>query len=395
MSSSRNFIIYRDDLLGASETFIPAQAESLNRFRPFYLGLRQIPGLPLPQGRFHFISRAGLAGKVKVAHFRFGGPSATLRRMLIDLGPALVHAHFAPDACNALALAHALHVPLVASFHGYDLTVRDDHQASLYMWRRENLKAKGSRFLCVSNFIRNQALAKGFPAEKTVVHYTGIDVDYFHPDPHIKRSPTVLFVGRLVPKKGCEYLIRAMADIQRVAPETKLMIIGDGPLRGSLQKLAATTLKDFEFLGAQKPAIVREQMNRATVFCTPSVVAETGDAEGFGMVFAEAQAMGLPVVSFATGSLPEAVADGQTGFLAPEGDWQALAARILLFLQDGELWTRFSKAGESRVRCQFDIRKQALALEVIYEQVIDEFCRAGETVKSREWKTPAWSSTHE
>jgi glycosyltransferase involved in cell wall biosynthesis len=395
MSSEPSVLIYRDELLGASETFIPAQAESLKHFRPFYLGLRHIPGLSLPDKRFHFISRGGLAGKVKVARFRFLGPSATLRRKLINLGPVLVHAHFAPDACNALALARALQLPLVASFHGYDLTVKDDHQSSFYLWRREDLKVQGSRFLCVSNFIRNQALAKGFPAERTVVHYTGIDVDFFHADPHIKRSPIVLFVSRLVPKKGCEYLIRAIADVQRVAPETKLVIIGDGPLRGALQKLAAASVRDFEFLGAQKPAAVREQMNRATVFCTPSVVSETGDAEGFGMVFAEAQAMGLPVVSFASASLPEAVADGQTGFLAPERDWQALGAKILLLLRDGKLWAQFSRAGESRIRCQFDVRKQARALEVIYEQVVDEWCRAGGPLKSREWKIPAWSGAHE
>jgi glycosyltransferase involved in cell wall biosynthesis len=255
--------------------------------------------------------------------------------------------------------------------------------------------ANGARFLCVSNFIRKQALAKGFPADKTMVHYTGIDVDYFQADPQIKRSPTVLFVGRLVPKKGCEYLIRAMAEIQRVVPETKLVIIGDGPLRGGLEKLSATTVKNFEFLGAQKPAVVREQMNRATVFCTPSVVSETGDAEGFGMVFAEAQAMGLPVVSFASGSLPEAVADGQTGFLAPERGWQALGAKILLLLRDEKLWAQFSRAGALRVRSQFDIRKRAQALEVIYEQVIDEFRRAGKSVISREWKIPPWSGTHE
>jgi glycosyltransferase involved in cell wall biosynthesis len=283
----------------------------------------------------------------------------------------------------------------VASFHGYDLTVRDDHQSSLYLRRREKLKAQGSRFLCVSNFIHDQALAKGFPAEKTVVHYTGVDVDFFKPEREIQRSPIVLFVGRLVAKKGCEYLIRAMADIQRVAPGTKLVIIGDGPLRGLLQKLAATTLMDFEFLGAQKRAVVREQMNRATVFCTPSVVSETGDAEGFGMVFAEAQAMGLPVVSFDCASLPEAVADGETGFLAPERDWQTLAAKILLLLRDEDLWIRFSHAGESRIRRKFDIRKQAQALEVIYQQVTDEWCRVGQQIESQEWRTSAWTGTHE
>ena len=395
MSSRRTFIVYRDELLGASETFIPAQAESLEHFRPFYLALRQIPGLPLPEERFHYISRDGLAGKVKGTSFKLMGPSVPLRRTLFNLKPELVHAHFAPDACNALSLARELEVPLVTSLHGYDVTVKDKHQSSLYLWRRRNLAAQGGRFLCVSNFIRKQALAKGFPAAKTVVHYTGIDVNFFNPDPQIKRSPIVLFVGRLVPKKGCAYLIRAMADIQRVVPGTKLVIIGDGPLREPLQKLASTAVNAVEFLGAQKPEVVREQMNRAMVFCTPSVVSETGDTEGFGMVFAEAQAMGLPVVSFASGSLPEAVADGQTGFLAPERDWQALGEEILLFLRNGQLWEQFSKAGRSRVRSQFDIRKQAQALEVVYEQVIDEWRRARKPVKSSEWNKIAWGGTHE
>ena len=395
MSSRRTFIVYRDELLGASETFIPAQAESLEHFRPYYLALRKIPGLALPEERFQFISRDGLAGKLDGTRFKLLGPSVPLQRTLLNLKPELVHAHFAPDACNALSLARKLQLPLVTSLHGYDVTVKDKHQSSLYMWRRRNLSAQAGRFLCVSNFIRKQALAKGFPVAKTVVHYTGIDLNFFNPKPQIERSPIVLFVGRLVPKKGCAYLIRAMADIQRVVPGAKLMIIGDGPLLEPLQKLATPTVKDIEFLGAQKPEVVREHMSRAMVFCTPSVVSDTGDTEGFGMVFAEAQAMGLPVVSFSSGSLPEAVEHGQTGFLAPERDWQALAANILLFLQNGQLWEQFSMSGLARARSQFDIRKQAQALEAIYEQVIDDWHRAGKPVKSHAWNNIAWSGTHE
>jgi colanic acid/amylovoran biosynthesis glycosyltransferase len=395
MRSSQRFIVYRDELFNPSETFIPSQAESLSLFRPFYLGLRQIPGTALPAERCHFVSRDELAGKVRRYRFKLLGPSMALRRKLLKLRPALVHAHFAPDACNALALARALESPLVASFHGYDITVRDDRQSLLYLWRREKLKTLGSRFLCVSNFMRNQALAKGFPAEKIVVHYIGINLELFCPDPQIPRSPVILFVGRLVPVKGCEYLIRAMADIQGFAPEAKLIVIGDGPLRVELEQQAKRSLRNFAFLGAQSPNIVRDWMNRATVFCTPSVVAESGQREAFGMVFAEAQAMGLPVVSSASGGIPEAVVDGQTGFLVPEHDWQALGTKILLLLRDGKLWTQFSRAGKARVRCRFDIRKQGQALESIYEQVVDEWGRAGKTVKSIGWETPAWSGVHE
>ena len=108
-------------------------------------------------------------------------------------------------------------------------------------------------------------------------------------------------------------------------------------------------------------------MNRAMVFSTPSVVADSGDAEGFGMVFAEAQAMGLPVVSFASGGIPEVVAQDRTGFLVAERDCDALANKLLLLLQDAASWNRLSHAGQENTRRLFDIRKQAAALEDIYE----------------------------
>jgi glycosyltransferase involved in cell wall biosynthesis len=285
----------------------------------------------------------------------------------------LLHAHFGPDGCQAISLARALDIPLVVSLHGYDVTIDDDHLWRWYLRRRAPLQAHGARFICCSDFIRKQALAKGFPAEKTVVHYTGIDTDFFRPAPNVVRCPVVLFVGRLVPKKGCEYLIRAMARVQEVMPEIRLVVIGQGPLRKELEQQAAALLHNFEFLGERPPAAVRDWMNRAAVFSAPSVVAESGDAEGFGMVFAEAQAMGLPVVSFATGGIPEAVAHEQTGFLVSEQDWGALAAKLLVLLQNHDLWSQFSEAGPARVEALFNIRKQATILENIYESVLTDW----------------------
>jgi glycosyltransferase involved in cell wall biosynthesis len=231
----------------------------------------------------------------------------------------------------------------------------------------------------VSDFVRKQALAKGFPAEKTVVHYTGVDTDFFRPNPNVVRGPIVLFVGRLDPLKGCEYLIRAMAHIQNVMPQIKLVVIGQGPLRKELEQQAAALLQNFEFLGVQPPSVVRDWMNRATLFSAPSVVAESGEAEGFGMVFAESQAMGLPVVSFSTGGIPEVVAHDRTGFLVPERDWVSLAAKLLVLLQNRDLWSQFSEAGPARVKASFDIRRQATILENIYESVLTEWkWRAGQ-----------------
>jgi len=382
MNLRKTIIVYRDDLLGPSETFIRAQAESLECFRAFYLGLRRIPGLALPEGRVLILSKQGVIGKVRRARFKLLGPSESLQQMLAAHCPAVVHAHFGPDACTAVSLARALGVPLVVTFHGYDVTVSDDLLPRTYIQRQNLLKRYGARFLCVSEFIRERVIAKGFPAEKTIVHYTGIDTDFFSGQPAISRSPVVLFVGRLVPKKGCEYLIRAMSRVEEMFPVVKLVVIGDGPMRQRLEKQAAAVLKNVHFLGVQEPTAVRDWMNRAMVFCTPSVTAESGDAEGFGMVFAEAQSMGLPVVSFASGGIPEVVAQDRTGFLVPEGDWEALAAKLLVLLWDRKLWSRFSEAGQDRVRKLFDIKKQAALLERIYESVLAEHSRGSFEVLS-------------
>jgi glycosyltransferase involved in cell wall biosynthesis len=367
MEPKKTVIIYRDELLGASETFIRAQAESLDRFQAFYLGLRRIPGLILPSSRSHIVSGNGPLGKVQRARFKLFGPSAPLRRKLAGTRPVLIHAHFGPDACNAILLASSLCVPLIATFHGYDITVSNDNMPYLYARRQNLLKKAGARFLCVSEFIRDRVVARGFPAAKTIVHYTGIDTDFFSPQPEIIRSPIVLFVGRLVAKKGCEYLVRAMALVQEKMPQVELIIIGDGQLRSQLERQAKAALTKCQFLGVQEPATVRKWMNRALVFCVPSVTAASGDAEGFGMVFAEAQSMGLPVVSCASGGIAEAVAHNQTGFLVPERDSNALAESISLLLSNRHLWTGFSQAGQARMKILFDIRKQAVSLQNIYE----------------------------
>ncbi len=111
-------------------------------------------------------------------------------------------------------------------------------------------------------------------------------------------------------------------------------------------------------------------MNRARVFCVPSVTVDSGASEGFGMVFAEAQAMGLPVASFETGGIPEAVVHGETGLLARERDTAGLAQNIIALLSDRAMWERFSDAGRRRARELFDIRRQTAALEDIYRAVL-------------------------
>jgi glycosyltransferase involved in cell wall biosynthesis len=292
-----------------------------------------------------------------------------------DLQPKIVHGHFGPDACEAIPLAAVLQVPLIVTFHGFDATLTDfalrhTRPGRRYLRRRETLKRAAGKFIAVSNFIAEKLVGQGFPREKIQVHYIGADTTDFQSDPILAREKTVLFVGRLVEKKGCEYLIRAMELVQKEMPDVELVIVGDGPLRDSLERLAKSRLRRFTFTGTQPAKSVRDRMNRAAVLCTPSIVAASGDAEGFGMVFIEAQSSGLPVVSFASGGIPEAVRHGESGYLAPEKDWRALSEYIAKLLVDGDLWARFSHAGRSLVERVFDVNLQTAKLERIYEETI-------------------------
>jgi len=370
-------IIYKDKLLPRSQTFVLAQAEALERYVPVYVGARLVAGgLSLPQDRSVVVNRGGWVGRMREEAFYRSGWSPRMMHFLKARRPKLLHCHFGPDGVRAMRLAKRVGVPFLITFHGYDATITPgkspDWRHRVFVEQKMRLAHAGSRFLAVSQYIRQKLLAQGFPEERVLVHYIGIDTGFFSADPSVAREPVVLFVGRLVEKKGCEYLIRAVGRLRNSHPQVRLVIIGDGPLRSQLRDLAEQHCPSATFLGAQSPNEIRNWLNRASVFCVPSVTAENGDQEGFGLVFAEAQAMGVPVVSFASAGVPEAVAHGSTGFLVPERDEEGLAHSIMTLLNDKQAWQVCSTAGVARVRKQFDLRRQTRVLEEIYSAVASE-----------------------
>jgi len=348
----KNVVFYRDRLLPLSETFIKEQGESLGRFTPYYLGARPSDGIALPPQQTMFIGGKGPVGRVQEVLFKGLHFAPGAMRKLRTLSPALVHAHL----------------------HGYDVTVRDEffnleRRGRRYMQLRRKLGVTVARFIAVSEFIAGKAREVGFPEDKIQVHYIGVNVEKFRPDPRIVRQALVLFVGRLTEKKGCEYVIRAVGSLQREIKGLKLAIIGDGSLRGHLEQLARTESCDCLFLGAQSPEIVRQWMNQARVCCVPSITAGDGNAEGLPTVVQEAQAMQLPIVGFASAGIPEAVEHGVTGFLAPERDWLMLAKNLKTLFTEDATCRQFSVAARDRVSQRFNLKIQTAHLEDIYDEV--------------------------
>ena len=366
-------------LLGRSETFVRAQAEALRDYRAVYVGSRHVEnGLELPPDRTYPVNTGGMLGSAAEAMFKYTGRAPLLERCLATLRPALIHAHFGLGGALSMPIARRLNVPLITTFHGADATVHDTIARKLsvthriFIRRRPELFRQCALIITVSDFIRRKVIELGAPPEKVIIHHIGIDTDFFAPDDAVNREPVVLFVGRLVEKKGCDDLIRAMRDVRAAAPEARLRIVGDGQQRQHLEQLAQQNLPAgaYEFLGMQPPEVVREHVRRASIFCVPSVTAQSGDAEGFGLVFSEAQAMGTPVVSTRSGGITDAVDHGRTGLLVPERDPEALGCAIVQLLQDKQMWHAFSEAGIRFVRERFELMKQTAKLEQIYRSVV-------------------------
>jgi colanic acid/amylovoran biosynthesis glycosyltransferase len=359
---SPTVLIFKESLLPMSETFIEAQAQHLREFTARYIGLGRVsPSLSVGSDSILLTSGQSIVAKGIQRLYRRVAYAPRFHRRALSAKACLIHAHFASGGRSALPLAGRLKIPLIVTLHGSDVTTRVD-----YRKRYRQLWNEATLFLCVSNFIRQKAIEAGFPETKLRVHYIGVDQDVFRSRNESRHSDTVLFIGRLVEKKGCAVLLHAMAVAKRSRPGVRTVVIGDGPLRQSLEALGRRLGISCHFMGTQSTEVVRRWLSVARVLCVPSVTASNGDSEGLGMVFGEAQAMGTPVVSSRHGGIPEIVVDGCGGLLTPEADYNALAIAVVRLLEDEELWEQCAKRGLSWVRTRFDLRAQTAQLEQIY-----------------------------
>ncbi|GBG06366.1 hypothetical protein PAT3040_00891 [Paenibacillus agaridevorans] len=374
-----SIVVYRDNLLPISETFIFDQVESLTRFNAYYAGCRFVKGIKLSNESTFVInkkkgSRFGIL--LESLFIRYGISSKFNNRFNI-IQPKLVHAHFGVGASNILPFVMRKRIKLIVTYHGFDATTTDKAARMsffghrLYLLRRNQLIEYVSTFIAVSEFIKRKMIEQGIPSDKIIVHYTGIDLEKFLIDSSIVREKIVLFVGRLVEQKGCYYLLKAMKEVQKKHLNCKLVVIGDGPQRLHLEELSHNEQIDSIFLGSLTHKEVRKWMNRSMIFSVPSIKMETGAEEGLGMVFVEANAMGLPVVSTATGGIPEVIEHEVTGLLVKEKDIRMITDSINTLLSNRDLWDKMSMNGIKRAKELFDIRLQANKLQDIYQQVIE------------------------
>jgi colanic acid/amylovoran biosynthesis glycosyltransferase len=376
----KKVFVYRNELLPVSETFIQAQSAALRGFEVKLVGLKKAANsLTVKNDPIYLTTDNSFVSRLRRYVFMNTGLAPGWLNTLRAAKPDLVHCHFATDGAIAMQVADATDVPLICTLHGYDVTTKDEHLAKsllgrIYLRRREKLWKRVAKFVPTSQYIRDRAVAAGFPAEKMQVLYSGLDLSRFEAR-DVPRNPNlVLYVGRLVEKKGGPYLLKAVAKVAETHPDVELVIIGDGPLRESLEAEAKALKINCRFLGRlmnpEPGNSVHDWMRKARVFCGPSVEAADGNTEGVPFVFVESHALGLPAVSFNHAGIQEAVLHGETGLLAPERDLETLAAYLLRMIEDDAFWEECSARGKSWVWERFDLNVLTGELESLYSSVI-------------------------
>lgn len=364
--------VFCKNYLPVSQTFVRDHLKTLRRYRPLVVAGSLVPDSLAVDGVPVIACQPARtkAGRIANRLPRRERHSA-IRRAIEQSQVDLVHAHFGTagvlvrDACRQLGL------PLVVTFHGYDITVQatDANTNRLgmgYGRQRQALLRDADAIITVSQYLAGRLAECGAEPAKVHVIPCGVDTSLFGATP-VPDTRRILFVGRLVEKKGCDDLLRAVAAGARSATVT---VIGDGPLREALSRLARELNVSAEFLGPQSHDRVRAEMCRAQLVALPSRTAADGDQEGLPVAALEAAASGRPVVGYRHSGIPEAVVDGHTGLLAIEGSVAGLAVALAELLDDPERCQVMGTMARDRATQLFDLPAMTARVEAVYDRVL-------------------------
>lgn len=284
----------------------------------------------------------------------------------------IIAAQVLPVGTAVMGVARLLHIPFIVSAHGMDVHLPK--------------KKKRKYALCKKIFRHAERVIVNCAATGRVVESYGVPashIESIYPAPVIvpallrSREPFVLpgelyqkriitTVGRLVPRKGHEYVLRALPGILAEAPDVVYCIIGNGPYRKTLEGLAEElhVTQSVYFAGRLSDEAIAQWYAASTVFImTPEDI--EGDMEGFGIVYLEAQSFSKPVIGSRTGGVAEAVHDGVTGLLVEPKDTVGIQRALLRLLGDPVYAQTLGENGRRRVEEEFQWKSQAEKLQYL------------------------------
>lgn len=371
----RVLVLQRNDRAPVHEeaSAVLAQATFLRRDGITRRALRLLGWLCTARGRALFAqyraepsARLGtLLGKLPLRDARHPGNAFALADQLRALAPRHVHVYSSTWPANvALGAAQLLGVPgSISSYVDFEFS---------YSHKMLAAKLQQATFCRVVTAFCAQRLrtlpeAAATSATRIPVVLLGLDLDNWRQRASPRGTGTLLSAARLVPKKGLHLVPPALAALRARGIRCHWRVIGDGPELASLQQLCRQhgVVDLVQFLGPLDNASVRSELLVADIALLPCVIAADGERDGIPIFLCEAMALGVPVVTTPVSGIPELVRDGDTGWLAPPGDSNALALVLARALTDTAATRAIAERGRAAVHRELDV--EAMARTMIAE----------------------------
>jgi teichuronic acid biosynthesis glycosyltransferase TuaC len=281
----------------------------------------------------------------------------------------IVHAHGAlPCGHAAQLLSRHLKVPYVVTVHGLDaFSTRQVAGWPGVLCERVSRRvyAAAAQVVGVSRRVCEEVQKGTAGQAKTSTVYNGVDPELFAPGSE-SAEPTVLTVGNLIPTKGHELMVKALAELRNEFPSIKWEVIGDGPELNRIRQLAEKSgvLTHIIFRGRQNRRLVAEAFQRCTVFALPSFY------EGLGCVYLEAMASGKVAIGCLGQGIDEVIEHGKNGWLVNPNSAEELTGGLRLLLRDTSLRQQIGAAARQTVLNSYTLDGQARRLIAVYRESI-------------------------
>jgi teichuronic acid biosynthesis glycosyltransferase TuaC len=343
-------------------------SNAVRMVHPFYRRLAEVSHAAVPARSVRFFSLPGGWGLSNSGAFLFASLLPEIRQ-LHQLKPIrVIHAHAAlPCGHAAMLLSRELKIPYVVTVHGLDAFSTRQVSGLPGKWCArisQSVYRLACSVICVSEKVRDQVIAGAAAPVNTTVMYNGVDPEMFSPADRESDSSVILSVGNLIPVKGHELLLRAFAAIHNQFSNVTLEIIGDGPERSHLQRLAGeqNIANKVHFRGRQSRLQIADAMRRATVFALPSRY------EGLGCVYLEAMASGKPVIACLGQGIDEVIEHAVNGCLVKPGDLQELVDTLKRLLENADVRKKMGDAARRTILQGYTQAEQAARLFRLYRE---------------------------
>lgn len=264
----------------------------------------------------------------------------------------LVFGHYSA-AVLAAWLLRPLGLRYVVLTHGNDVLIELQRRLGWVV----KLNLRGAEWVGVnSTWLAKKIITLGVPPIRVIKTHPAVrDTEISTTDVARKRQ-MIVTIARLVPRKNVATVLHAIAQLLPKIPELQYHVIGDGPERESLQRLAIDLglASVVTWHGQTSESVRREILQRASVFVLTPTIREKGtDVEGLGAVYLEAAAAGLPIIAAPTGGVPDAVQNGVTGLLVDPDSPEALAEAIHRLLREPDVAHSYGESGQELIKQEF------------------------------------------